>query len=138
MGTWCPNVGKYGLATPAMALAWTTGTDASGYSTPVPLDDNGQQLLVLMGYRTFAAVEPLTGSVMWEYPWVNGLPGNIADPVVDGNELFVSSGYNKGSALLRASGGQVTRSSSEEYADLLQHGRALGDIAYGRTIVDRT
>jgi outer membrane protein assembly factor BamB len=90
-------------------LAWTTGTDVSGYSTPVPFDDNGQQLLVLMGYRTFAAVEPLTGSVMWEYPWVNGLPGNIADPVVDGNELFVSSGYSKGSALVRASGGQVAQ-----------------------------
>jgi outer membrane protein assembly factor BamB len=105
------NVGKHGLALHASdgTLAWTTGTDVSGYSTPVPLDDNGRQLLVLMGYRTFAAVEPLTGSVMWEYPWVNGLPGNIADPVVDGNQLFVSSGYNKGSALLRASGSQVAQ-----------------------------
>ena len=104
-------MGKHGLALHASdgTLAWTTGTDVSGYSTPVPLDDNGQQLLVLMGYRTFAAVEPLTGSVVWEYPWVNGLPGNIADPVVDGNELFVSSGYNKGSALFRASGGQVAQ-----------------------------
>jgi outer membrane protein assembly factor BamB len=105
------NVGKHGLALHASegTLAWTTGTDVSGYSTPVPFDDNGQQLLVLMGYRTFAAVEPLTGSVMWEYPWVNGLPGNIADPVVDGNELFVSSGYNQGSALFRVSGGQVAQ-----------------------------
>jgi len=105
------NVGKHGLALHASdgTLAWTTGTDVSGYSTPVPFDDNGQQLLVLMGYRTFAAVEPLTGSVAWEYPWVNGLPGNIADPVVDGSELFVSSGYNKGSALVRVSGGQVAQ-----------------------------
>jgi outer membrane protein assembly factor BamB len=105
------NVGKHGLALHAGdgTLAWTTGTDVSGYSTPVPFDDNGQQLLIVMGYRTFAAVEPLTGSVVWEYPWVNGLPGNIADPVVDGNEVFVSSGYNKGSALFRASGGQVAQ-----------------------------
>ncbi|MEN6574812.1 MAG: PQQ-binding-like beta-propeller repeat protein [Phycisphaerales bacterium] len=105
------NVGKHGLALHASdgTLAWMTGTDVSGYSTPVPLDDNGQQLLVVMGYRTFAAVEPLTGSVMWEYSWVNGLPGNIADPVVDGNELFVSSGYNKGSGLFRVSGGQVAQ-----------------------------
>ncbi len=105
------NAGKHGLALHASdgTLAWTTGTDVSGYSTPVPLDDNGRQLLVLMGYRTFAAVEPLTGSVVWEYPWVNALPGNIADPVVDGNQLFVSSGYNKGSALLRASGSQVAQ-----------------------------
>lgn len=105
------NVGTHGLALHAAdgTLAWTTGTDVSGYSTPVPLDDNGQPLLVLMGYRTFAAVEPMTGRVAWEYPWVNALPGNIADPVVDGNELFVSSGYNKGSALFRASGGQVTQ-----------------------------
>jgi outer membrane protein assembly factor BamB len=105
------NAGKHGLALRASdgSLAWTTGTQTSGYSTPVPFDNNGQHLLVLMGEKTFAAIEPLTGRIVWEYPWVTSLPANIADLVVDGNELFASSGYNKGSALVRVSGNQVTQ-----------------------------
>jgi len=105
------NVGKHGLALRASdgTLAWTTGPEVSGYSTPVPFDSNGQHLLVLMGEKTFAAIQLLTGSVVWEYPWVTSLPANIADLVVDGNELFASSGYSKGSALVRVSGSKVTQ-----------------------------
>ena len=75
----------------------------------MPFDSNGQHLLVLMGEKTFAAIQPLTGSVVWEYPWVTSLPANVADLVVDGNELFASSGYSKGSALVRVSGSKVTQ-----------------------------
>ncbi len=105
------NAGKHGLALHASdgTLAWMTGTETSGYSTPVPFDHNGRHLLVVGGEKTLAAVEPLTGTVAWEYPWVTSLPANIADPVVDGNDLFVSSGYNKGSALVRVSGNKVTQ-----------------------------
>ena len=105
------NVGTHGLALHASdaTLAWQTGTATSGYSTPVPFDSDEQHLLVLMGEKTFAAVQPLTGRVVWEYPWQNSTLANIADAVVDGNEVFVSAGYSKGSVLVRASGSQVTQ-----------------------------
>ena len=88
------NVGTHGLALHAAdgTLAWETGTGRPGYSTPVPFDFEGQDYLLLMGRTTFAAVQVQTGYVLWEQAWETpGSKVNAADPVVDGNLVFVSS-----------------------------------------------
>ncbi len=103
------NAGTHGIALHAGhgTLAWETGTGRAGYSTPVPFDWEGQRYLVLMGERTFAAVGARTGEVLWEHPWVTKYNANIPDPVVDSNLVFVSTGYNEGSALFDVASGQV-------------------------------
>jgi outer membrane protein assembly factor BamB len=103
------NAGTHGMAlrTADGTLAWETGTNCSGYSTPVPFDVEKQRFVVLMGERTFAAVQAQTGEVLWEYPWVTKYNANIPDPIVDSNLVFVSTGYEKGSALFDVATGQV-------------------------------
>jgi outer membrane protein assembly factor BamB len=105
------NAGTHGLALHAAdgTLAWETGTNTSGYSTPVPFDFGQQRLLVLMGEKTFAAVQAQTGQVLWESPWVTRHNANIPDPIVDSNLVFVSTGYQEGSALFDVATGQVTQ-----------------------------
>jgi len=105
------NVGTHGMALYADdgTLAWGTGTDKPGYSTPVPFDFEGQHYVVLMGKETFAAVHLQNGNVLWEHPWETANQANIADPIVDSNLVFVSSGYSKGSALFDVSTGHVTQ-----------------------------
>ena len=105
------NAGTHGLALYAAdgTPAWQTGTGRSGYSTPAPFDFNGQCCLVLMGEKTFAAVKAQTGDVLWEHPWVTGYNANIPDPVVDSNLVFVSTGYDEGSALFDVATGGVTQ-----------------------------
>ncbi len=104
------NAGTHGMALHAAdgTLAWETGTNRAGYSTPVPFDLGEQRFLVLMGERTFAAVQARTGQVLWEHPWVTKYNANIPDPIVDSNLVFVSTGYNEGSALFDVATGQVT------------------------------
>jgi outer membrane protein assembly factor BamB len=105
------NAGTHGLALHAAdgTLAWKTGTGRPGYSTPVPFGPAGEPSLLLMGETTFAAVQPETGKVLWEYPWVTANQANIPDPVVDGNLVFISTGYQKGSALFEVTAGRVTQ-----------------------------
>ncbi|MHC4517304.1 MAG: PQQ-binding-like beta-propeller repeat protein [Planctomycetota bacterium] len=104
------NAGTHGLALHVEdgTLAWETGTGRAGYSTPVPFDWEGQRYLVLMGERTFAAVHAQTGEVLWEHRWVTQYNANIPDPIVDSNLVFVSTGYNEGSALFDVATGQAT------------------------------
>jgi outer membrane protein assembly factor BamB len=104
------NAGTHGLALHAAdgTPAWETGTNQAGYSTPVPFDFEGQRHLILMGRRTFAAVHALTGQVLWEQSWVTQYNANIPDPIVDSNLVFVSTGYNEGSALFDVTTGQAT------------------------------
>ena len=101
------NAGTHGMALYAAdgTLAWETGTNRSGYSTPVPFDFEQQRLLVLMGERTFAAVHAQTGKVLWEHPWVTKYNANIPDPIVESNLVFVSTGYQEGSALFDVAAG---------------------------------
>ena len=103
------NAGTHGIALHAAdgTLAWETGTNRAGYSTPVPFDLGEQRFMVLMGERTFAAVRVQTGQVLWEHPWVTKYNANIPDPIVDSNLVFVSTGYNEGSALFDVATGQV-------------------------------
>jgi hypothetical protein len=61
-----------------------------------------------MGEKTFAAVQAQTGEVLWEHPWVTRYNANIPDPIVDSNLVFVSTGYQEGSALFDIATGQVT------------------------------
>ncbi len=93
------NAGTHGLALNVAdgSLAWETGTERAGYSTPVPFDLGSTRMLALMGRRTFAVVEALTGETVLEHKWVTQAEENIPDPVVDGNNLFVST--RAGSAL---------------------------------------
>ncbi len=95
------NAGTHGLALRAVdgSLAWETGTLRPGYGTPVPLGQGERRSLVIVGEKTFAAVAPLTGEVLWEHPWVTRYQANITDPIVDGNTLFISTGYKEGAAL---------------------------------------
>ena len=104
------NAGTHGMALHAAdgTPAWETGTNRAGYSTPVPFDFEGQRFLILMSERTFAAVQAQTGEVLWEHPWVTKYNANIADPIVEGNLVFVSTGYQEGSALFDVATGRVT------------------------------
>ena len=104
------NAGTHGIALHASdgSLAWETGAKRCGYSTPVPFDWEGQRYVVLMGERTFAAVQVQTGEVLWEQPWVTRYNANIPDPIVDSNLVFVSTGYDEGAALFDVATDQVT------------------------------
>jgi outer membrane protein assembly factor BamB len=42
-----------------------------------------------------------TGKIVWQYPWKTSYNANIGDPIVSGDTVFVSSGYNKGCGLFR-------------------------------------
>ena len=41
-----------------------------------------------------------TGKEIWRVKWLTRYGVNAADPIVSGDTVFVSSGYNKGGALL--------------------------------------
>lgn len=96
------NVGTHGSAFNRQngALVWTTGTNASGYTTPVPFELRGKKGLALFGAAELAAVEPLTGALQWSYPWKALYDINAADPIFHGATVFITSGPGQGGALL--------------------------------------
>jgi outer membrane protein assembly factor BamB len=96
------NVGDAGAAVNKKTgqLVWKSEDRDSGYSSPVPLPQDGREGLVLGSARSYVCVEPNSGKEMWRQRWLTTFGCNAADAIVSGNHVFLSSGYNRGSALL--------------------------------------
>jgi outer membrane protein assembly factor BamB len=105
------NVGVAGLAMNKNTgdLVWQSDKGKCGYATPVPFTMDGKAGLALFGEVTLVAVNPADGKLLWQYPWKTKYEVNAPDPIVVGNQIFISSGYNRGCSLLEVSGGNVKK-----------------------------
>jgi len=83
--------------------AWSSGGQ-SGYATPVVYQKGGKSVLLMFSSKSLLAMNPTTGSKGWEIPWQTEYDVNAADPVLAGDRVFISSGYNVGCALMSLAG----------------------------------
>lgn len=79
---------------------WTGGNaDAAGYSTPVPATILGQKQYVVFTAGSVVGVNADSGKLLWSFPWTTKYNVNAPQPVIEGNFIFVTSGYGSGCAL---------------------------------------
>jgi outer membrane protein assembly factor BamB len=102
------NVGKAGVKVNKKTgrLIWQTGTATSGYSTPFIHSQTGTKSYIIFGATAAYCVAADTGKALWRQPWRTEWDINSADPIVHEGKMFLSSGYNRGGALLDISGSQ--------------------------------
>ncbi len=83
-------------------VAWKNHTFDIAPASPVLIDVDGQEQLVLFHGDGVAGVDPNGGPLYWKHPHRTQYNLNISTPVWgDGNVLFVSSAYDGGSRALR-------------------------------------
>src|SRR5262249_46517976 len=101
------NVGKAGTAVDKDTgkVVWSSAKEEAGYSTPVPLRRGNAWLALGSSGEAYAAVILASGEGRWEVRWPTRYGVNAADPIVAGEQVFLSSGYNKGGALLKMGDG---------------------------------
>ena len=76
-------------------------SDRASYSAPILVRQGGQDVMVGWTGDSVTGIEPQTGSVLWRQPFPSKrMPIGIATPVVDGQDLFITSFYD-GSLMLR-------------------------------------
>ena len=80
------------------------GADGAGYSSVVISNGGGVRQYVQMLGRGVVGIEAGTGRFLWGYNRVANDVANIATPIIDGDHVFVTTGYGTGSALLKLSG----------------------------------
>jgi len=81
-------------------VLWFSGKESAGYSSPVPFAQGSIRAVLLFSTKTLSAVNAETGALLWRHPWPTSYGVNAADPVLSGQRIFISSGYNEGCALL--------------------------------------
>ena len=80
---------------------WTAGRDAAGYSSPARLAVGGKSQIVVYTGGSVSGLEPGTGRSLWRHPYQTPYDCNIATPIAIDGRVFISSGENHGSALLK-------------------------------------
>lgn len=116
------------------------GRDGAAYSSIVVSDACGlRQYVQLMG-RGVVGVDAKTGKFLWGYNKVANPTANIPTPIVEGDYVFCSTGYQAGAALLKLERSRNRIEAKEVYfldAKTLQnhHGGMVlvGDYIYGGT-----
>jgi outer membrane protein assembly factor BamB len=96
------NVGDAGAAVKKATgeLIWKTGDRQAGYTTPLLHTVTGKTTMFLASGKFYSRVNAQTGKVLWQHRWLTRFGANGADPILAGEHLFISSGYNRGCALL--------------------------------------
>lgn len=97
------NVGDagVGLNKHTGALVWSSADRDAGYSSMVPLRVSDQPAVVFGSARSYVCVRADSGQELWRQRWLTTFGCNAADPIVAGSQIFISSGYNRGCALLQ-------------------------------------
>ena len=74
----------------------------------MPFSFNGQSELATFNAFGLVVRAAATGKELARYVWKTPYDGNIATPIVAGDKIFISSGNNKGCALLQFTGTALT------------------------------
>jgi outer membrane protein assembly factor BamB len=77
------------------------GGDGAGYASIVPAEVGGIRLYVQLLGGGIVGVAAKDGRFLWRYNRIANGTANIPTPIVKGDLVFCSTGYNTGSALLR-------------------------------------
>ncbi len=86
-----------------MPVLGEKGADGAGYASVMISNGGGiRQYVQLLG-RGVIGVEAKTGRFLWGYNRIANDVANIATPIIHGDFVFVSTGYNTGAALLKLS-----------------------------------
>ena len=100
------NYGPHGVGLdPATGkILWDSGKKKDmSFAAPVLLDLDGQPTALFFMSEALVAVNPRTGSTLWKSSFGQGYRTHCSDPVVRGNQVFISSG-DDGGELLEVSG----------------------------------
>jgi len=81
-------------------MAWGTGSDPAGYSSPIAITAAGRRQIVSVTGQSVLGVDPVKGDLLWRYTIGNKFDCSCATPLWADNLLFVSAAYGAGCAAL--------------------------------------
>lgn len=91
-------------------LIWKSQSDRAGYSSAVVSEIAGVKQYILLTAEAGIGLRASDGELLWRYAKVANGTANIATPIVSGDQVFLSSDYGTGCALLQldSAAGRVT------------------------------
>ena len=114
------------------SVSWASADKDSGYSSFVALVQEGEDRLIFGSARSYVCVDARTGTERWRQRWLTTFGCNATNPIVVNGQVFLSSGYNRGSALLDfKEGNPVVVWKTKEFQNQLASAVYFNGLLYG-------
>ena len=119
------------------AVVWKKHDFKNSTSSPLLINVSGQDQLVAFMFDEIVGVSPDTGELLWRHPHPTDFGLNTSTPVWgEDNLLFVSSGYNGGSRVIKLTRAEGKTAVEEVWAHRLMrvhftNAIRAGDFVYG-------
>ena len=118
-------------------VKWSWSGDGPGYGSPILADLGGTRQLVTITQAKIVSVDPATGALLWERPFVSANFTNAVTPILYGQTLIVSGNGGPTTAFTVAKqNNQWTTQTVWENADIpfrLSNGVIVRDALFGLT-----
>lgn len=101
------NAGEAGVALKKSdgSVIWKSDVDEeAGYSTPELFEKGGKTWAFFSSKDGYFCVDPASGEQAWFYKHKTRYGVNATEPIMMGDQIFLSTGYDKGSVLLSWNG----------------------------------
>ena len=118
-------------------VKWASQRDVVSYSSPIAVDIEGVRQIVFVSGEAAVGLSPTDGALHWRFPWQTSYDLNIATPIlVPPNQIFISSGYDHGAALIKIEkqGNGLSATKVWEHRGMKNHFSTsvlIGDYIYG-------
>ncbi|HKR58500.1 MAG TPA: PQQ-binding-like beta-propeller repeat protein [Pyrinomonadaceae bacterium] len=119
------------------SVVWKKHDFKNSTSSPIVINVDGQDQLVAFMYGEVVGVDPGNGNLLWSHPHPVDFGLNTITPVWGpGNLLFISSGYNGGSRVIKLTRNQDKTTVEELWAHRLMrvhftNAIRVDDVIYG-------
>ncbi len=88
-------------------VIWQTERHRAGYGSPVAFEHAGTPLVAVFNNDALLALRLADGSQVARQNWTTDFVTTAATPIVDGDRIFISSGYKTGCAMYQLADGQL-------------------------------
>ncbi|NOU35752.1 MAG: PQQ-binding-like beta-propeller repeat protein [Kiritimatiellaceae bacterium] len=104
------NIGSAGVALDknSGSIKWSS-VGAPSYASPVVFDRADKRCAAMFTASGLQTVDAKTGKQIASIEWITKFDINGADPLVIGDKIFISSGYDRGCAMLDFSSGELNK-----------------------------
>jgi len=120
------------LAKDTGELVWKSGSDKAGYSSPIAFKEGDATRLAVFNEFGLGILDAADGKSVARARWETKYGVNPVTPIVRGNRFFISSGYDRGCALMELADGNLK--TVWENKNLRTHtgtSMLVGDCLYG-------
>jgi outer membrane protein assembly factor BamB len=83
---------------------WGGGPHGASYASPIVAELDGERQFLWFNHAGLTGHDAGTGQPHWHFPWTNSVNVNVSQPIIHAggrDQIFVSTGYDKGCALIR-------------------------------------